>query len=75
MPGLEDRISKIEATQHFELAIIAALTKVCMNAPGFQQLMRENLLRHQALLSGESTDEVKLKTFEELMQCVLGSES
>lgn len=72
MSALDDRISKIEAVQHFQLAMIAALVQACLELPGFKENARRNLQMHQAQLAGESTDEVKLKAYEELMESVLG---
>lgn len=72
MSDIEERLSKIEAVQHFQLAMIGALARACAANSVFTQAARENLLRHHALLAGESTDEVKLRAFEELMDEVLG---
>ena len=73
MAELSERLSKIEAVQHFQVAMIGALAKVCAENPAFANHARENLLRHHALLAGESTDEIKLKAFEELMEQILGA--
>lgn len=75
MAAVDDRLSKVEAVQHFQLAMIAALAQACVNLPGFSASVRDNLLRYQALVAGESTDEAKLKAFEELMEAVLGPQS
>lgn len=72
MSDLSERLSKIEAVQHFQGAMIGALAKTCAENPAFARHARENLLRHHALLAGESTDEVKLKAFEDLMEEILG---
>ena len=66
MTSIETRLSRIEAVQFFELAVIGALTKACSELPGFKEYARENLERSYALLLAESVDEVKLRAYEEL---------
>lgn len=73
MKNLEDRISKIEAVQHFQLAMIGAVTKICAEHPKFTEYAKENLEMHHAVLVGESVDDVKVTAFEELMREILGS--
>jgi hypothetical protein len=72
MTDLNERLSRIEGAQHFQTAMIGALAKTVADDPAFARHVRENLLRHQALLAGESTDDVKVKAFEELMEEILG---
>jgi hypothetical protein len=54
MPDIEERLSKIEAVQHFQAAMIGALAKACAENPIFTPAARDNLLRHHARLAGES---------------------
>ena len=72
MQSLEERISKIEAVQFFQLAMIGAAARVCAEHPKFAAYARENLQRNHAILVGESVDEVKVAAFEELMHEILG---
>jgi len=72
MAELSERLSRIEAVQHFHTAAIAALAKMFASDAAFVVRLRESLQLHQAALSGESTDEVKVKAYEELMEVVLG---
>jgi hypothetical protein len=72
MTDLGERLSKVEAVQHFQTAMIGALAKACQSLPQFSAYARENLQMHHAILLGESRDEVKVKAFEELMEAVLG---
>lgn len=73
MQELRDRLSKIEGVQHFQSAVLGAVAKTCAAHPEFAKILRENLLRQQAVLAGESTDEVRLEAFEELMHELLGA--
>lgn len=71
MSNVDERLSKIEAVQHFHTALIGALAKSCQDIPQFWQHARENLAVHHSILLGESTDENGLKAYEELMDEVL----
>ncbi len=72
MPTVNERLSNIEAVQHFELAVLGAVSKVCQADPKFAELVRENLTRTHAVLLGESLDEIRLRAFVELMDEWLG---
>ena len=72
MNTVAERLSKLEAAQHFQQAIVGALAKACADHPNFMKFVHENLALHHAVLLGDSTDEVKVKAFEELMTELLG---
>ena len=72
MQTVDERLSKLEAVQHFHQALIGAVAKTCADHPDFKNYVRENLRTQHALLIGESRDEVKVSAFEELMEELLG---
>lgn len=65
--SLADRISKIEATQHFTLGLITALIKVLPERSAFFEHARQDLEAHHAYLCGTSFDDVKVQAFQELL--------
>lgn len=71
---IERRISNIEGIQHFQMAMIGALAKVCSKHLEFATTVRENLQRQQAALAGESVDERRLEAFESLMNEILSAQ-
>ena len=74
MQNITDRLSKLQAVQHYQLALIGAMTKICATHIDFKHHVQEGLLMHHAMLVGESRDEVKLSAFEELMEDILGKD-
>ena len=74
MQSATDRISKLEAVQHYQLALIAAMAKIYAAHPDFKNHVQESLRKHHAILVGESHDELKLSAFEELMEVSLGKD-
>ena len=58
MQSIDARLSKIEAVQHFQLAMIGAVAKALQDQVAFRTHARVNLELHHATLIGESTDEL-----------------
>lgn len=75
MQSIDVRLSKIEAVQHFQLAMIGAVAKSLQDQVAFRTQARGNLELHHAMLLAESTDELKLSTFQQLMAEILGPDS
>lgn len=69
---VESRLSKIEAVQHFQIAMLGAISKAIPDQDAFKRFARQNLELHHAILCGESVDDVKLAAYEELMHEILG---
>ena len=71
MSTLDERISKLEAIQMFQVAMLGALSKACPNQAAFASYARENLERQHAVLLAESTNETRLAAYQELMNEIL----
>jgi hypothetical protein len=65
LQSLSDRLSKVEAAQHFTLAILAAVTDICRQDSRFRTLLMERLEQHHSTLL-HSKDEARLQAFQEL---------
>lgn len=69
---MQDRLDKIEATQHFMLAWIGAIASTHPDQKAMGEALRINLEQHMSLLLAESHSEAKIHALQELCDQVLG---
>jgi hypothetical protein len=68
----EKRLARIEAGQHFAMGMLMGIAQANRGNPELLNCIKHSLEQHHAALLAQTTDEVRLAAFQELLETVPG---